>query len=137
MRDVYEVRRTNLRLLIDQWGGPKPLAKKLGYSKASFMVQMGGPNPTRKVTERTARRIEKALELPTGWMDKEVEAGGTGVNNAFVHDVIQTVAQEAEDRGIRLSPAKLSNIVMMVLEDAEGSNTIRPEYIKQLLQLMV
>lgn len=138
MRDVYEIRRTNLRLLIDQWGGPKPLAKKLGYRKASFMVQMAGPHPTRGVTERTARRIEKVLELPDGWMDKEVETGTVAsVNNAFVQTVIQTVAQEAEDSGIKLSPAKLSNIVFMVLEDSEGSNTIRPEYIKQLLQLMV
>lgn len=137
MRDVYEIRRNNLRLLLEQWGGPKPLSMKLSYRKASFLVQMAGPHPTREVTEKTARRIEKVLELPIDWMDKEVQTNGQpAVNNTFVHNVIRVVAQEAEDRGIKLSPVKLSDIVLLVLEDSGSSGTIRPEYIKQLLQLM-
>jgi hypothetical protein len=140
MRDVYEIRRTNLRLLIDQWGGPLPLAKKLGYKKASFMVQMAGLNPTREVTEKSARRIEEVLELPAFWMDNEVNLDDTmhGVDLAIVSASIRAVAQEATGMDLTLSPVKLADIVLLVTSDAEkNNNTIRPEYIKTLLNLMM
>lgn len=55
MNAAYNYGRENLRALVEQWGGPLPIARKLGYSNASFVVQMCGPNPTREVTEKTAR----------------------------------------------------------------------------------
>lgn len=65
MQTTLDYRRENLRKLIEQWGGPLPLSKKLGYANASFLVQMAGPHPTREVSEKTARTIEMKLELPT------------------------------------------------------------------------
>lgn len=40
MPNDYTNRRENLRKLIEQWGGSSTLATKLGYSNASFLVQM-------------------------------------------------------------------------------------------------
>ena len=71
MPTVYEYRRENLRRLIEQWHGPGALGAKLGYSNASFLVQMCGPNPTREISERTARKGERTLDLPVWWLDGE------------------------------------------------------------------
>ena len=61
-------RRSNLRRLAATYGWTE-LAKRLGYRQPSFLVQMAGPNPTREVTEKSARRFEKELELPEGSLD--------------------------------------------------------------------
>jgi hypothetical protein len=59
--DVYRTRRTNLRALAAQWGGPTSLAKKLGHSNGSYLAQLIGPNPSREVSEKTAREIERNM----------------------------------------------------------------------------
>lgn len=64
MVTVYDVRRTNLRRLMQQWGGPTALAAHLGHSNGSYLAQLAGPNPKREVGERTARQIEAKLGLP-------------------------------------------------------------------------
>jgi hypothetical protein len=139
MADTFDNRRRNLRQLIEQWGGPKPLSDKLGYSNSSFMVQMAGPNPTREVTEKTARRIEQTLDLPPGWLDAQPreQTGLAPVDMTLIATVIRVVAQSAEDDGIRLSPSKLGDLVAVVYQDAEShNNTIRPEFINQVLRLV-
>lgn len=136
--DVYGVRRDKLRSLIEEWGGPKPLSKKLGYKNASFLVQMAGPNPTRDVTERTARSIEQKLELPRGWMDKdEGPSTPATVDTNLVGAVIRAIGQEADDLGVKLSHSKLADVVLLVYSDAEVTGRIRLEFVKQVLKLMV
>jgi len=66
--DISETRRENLRKLFDKHGGPKALSARLNYRVPTFMSQMAGPNPTRNVSERTARSIERALALTPGWL---------------------------------------------------------------------
>jgi hypothetical protein len=61
-------RRTNLRRLAGTYGWTE-LAKQLGYRQPSFLVQMAGPNPTRPVTEKSARQFEIDLGLPAGSLD--------------------------------------------------------------------
>ncbi len=139
MNSVFDIRRANLRTLIDQWNGPKPLSVKLGYSNASFLVQMAGPNPTREVTERTARKIEDSLGLPQGWLDTPAgnQTEPAQVDMTLVSRVITSVAQMAQDERVTLSPAKLGDIVALVYSDAEiRSGAIRPDYIKSILQLL-
>lgn len=67
---IYDLRRNNLRLLIEDCHGSKNLAVRLGLSNPSFLSHLAGPNPQRVVTEKTARRFELALNLEDGWMDK-------------------------------------------------------------------
>ncbi len=65
---VFENRLANLRKLAGTYGWTE-LAKRLSYRQPSFLVQMGGPNPTREVTEKSARRFERDLGLPVGSLD--------------------------------------------------------------------
>jgi len=78
--DMQAVRRANLRALIEQWGGLRALARKLGYLQAPFLSQMNSGN--RAITEKTARRIESTLKLPPGWMDgqRAIAAGPAGAS---------------------------------------------------------
>lgn len=66
------VRRENLRRLADQHGATV-IAKTLGYASVAFLSQMIGPNPTRTVTERTARTVEQAMGLEPGVLDLDFE----------------------------------------------------------------
>lgn len=68
-------RRSNLRnLLADKSISQDEFAALLGWS-ASYVSQLvGGTRPTRWITERTALRIEEALGLPLGSLDKPLPA---------------------------------------------------------------
>lgn len=72
MPTTNDFRRENLRKLADSLGGPSALAKKLGYTNSSFIVQMVGPNPIRQVSESTARKIERGLDLVPGSLDAPI-----------------------------------------------------------------
>ena len=65
---VYATRRKNLRTLAREYKEDKKLAAKCGYS-AAYMNHLIGKNPSRMITERTARSIEAKLNLPAGWLD--------------------------------------------------------------------
>lgn len=100
---------------------------------------MCGPNPSREVTEKTARKTEQVLGLPAGWLDEDPShnESATKVDMSLVALVIRAVMQSAEDDKIRLSPSKLGDIVSLVYTDAEyNGHVIRPEYVKSILQLV-
>lgn len=67
---IVTLRRENLRRLIKERGGAKAAAEKLGYTNASFISQMAGPNPKKNISEKQARTIEEAFALPEGWLDE-------------------------------------------------------------------
>lgn len=56
-------RRVRLQALVAEHGA-EYLASKMGWKGTTFISQMCGPNPTRPITEHTARRIEFELKLP-------------------------------------------------------------------------
>ncbi|WP_374312463.1 helix-turn-helix transcriptional regulator [Dongia sp.] len=68
---ITDVRRDNLRKLIDAMGGATALALKLKYANGTYLSQLAGPNPTRTIGEKVARNIEETLKLPSGWMDTQ------------------------------------------------------------------
>lgn len=70
---VQDFRRQNLRNIAEQYGGVTPLAQLLGYTNASFIVQMIGPNPMRQVSETNARKYEQTLDLIPGSLDTPVD----------------------------------------------------------------
>lgn len=69
---IYHRRRMHLQQLVDERGA-LAIAGALGYSSGSFISQMLGPRARRRITEGTARRIEAALGLEAGWLDREVQ----------------------------------------------------------------
>lgn len=70
MSKVAGYRRENIRALIDQRGGQTRLSKAMGWKNSSFLAQMAGPNPTREVTEKTARKIEEVMRLEPSALDR-------------------------------------------------------------------
>lgn len=131
----YANRRENLRRLIEQWGGPSTLAQKLGYSNASFVVQMAGPNPIRDVSEKTARKIEKQLGLPEGSLDQKAVKSAPKVKLTLLQSVVEYAAQQCQVAGVTLTHAKFANLVTMIYQDAEQHGGIREVFAKSLIEL--
>ncbi|OOG56144.1 hypothetical protein [Polaromonas sp. C04] len=152
---LKDYRRQNLRNLISDSGGPATLAQRLGYSNASFLVQMTGPNPNRDVSEGNAREYEVKLGLPNGELDKPVEipAGSIaprqrqrrrpspGMPPAFsveaATDIVRMVSQECDAEGVNLPMSKFADLVVMVFTDsAEHDNMARLDHVRQLVRLL-
>ncbi len=68
MAALYTARLCNVRALAAKMGGPVALAVKLDWDQA-WLSQLIGKNPSRNITERTARKIETKLLLPIGSLD--------------------------------------------------------------------
>ncbi|OZI58723.1 hypothetical protein [Bordetella genomosp. 1] len=69
MARVFETRRDNLRSLAQKSNGPAALARRLGITNTSYLSQLIGKQPTRNISETTARKIEAELGLSAGWLD--------------------------------------------------------------------
>lgn len=136
MKSVFDIRRDNLRKLMDQWGGPTSLALKLGHSNGSYMAQLAGPHPTRDVSEKTARDVERKLGLSSGWMDKPHKgAPGQPDTNALI-EVMALVQDVLEAEGMRVPKAKLAELVALVYERQQETNANENAYARRLVQLL-
>lgn len=137
MKRPTETRLFRLRQLAAQWGGPVSLAQRVGYSNASYLVQMIGPNPTRPITEKTARKIEEKLELPRGWLDNETDISQNlpAVIEDILVDVVRLAGTIAEDAGVRLNPAKFAEVVALIYQDAQRRGTIDEDLARRLIHL--
>lgn len=69
MSKTLQTRVDNLRRLIDALGGVGAVSQKLGRAGSSYLSQLVGPNPSRNIGERAARKIEADLGLPEMWLD--------------------------------------------------------------------
>lgn len=74
LKAVSQARRNNLRKLIGtaRYVTQVDLASALGVTD-SYLSQLLGPNPIRRVTEPTARKFEYKLGLRTGSLDHAAE----------------------------------------------------------------
>lgn len=136
-------RLTNLRRLIDDAGGPSSLAKKLGYSNASFLVQMAGPNPMRKVTEKTARAFEEKLGLPAGHLDQPSAPSAPPVASAppqsvpFTVDLIRLVGKVLDEEHVSLPPLRFADLVAFALVESEAQRKMADaDQIRRVVALM-
>lgn len=132
---MQSIRRENLRRLATQWGGVGKLAEKLGYANASFMVQMIGPNPIREVTERTARRTEETLGLPTGWIDTNTQ-DGPPLHDTRIVDLVRMVAAEIRQAGVTVDLEKFADVVALVYQHCESVGKIDPTYVKTIVGIL-
>lgn len=74
MKDIDEIRRDNMRLLEQEFGGPTPASKALDMSPSQFTNLRDGAKDSktgkrRGMRKETARRIESAAGKPAGWLD--------------------------------------------------------------------
>lgn len=129
---INEVRREQLKKLFVQHGGSKKLSELLGYSNASFLVQMAGPSPTRDVTEKTARKIEQTLGLPEKWLDSLEDASDQ--SSRSVIDVAEMLATALEKQGTHVQLPVLIRAAKFVSANAKAGS--EDDFIKELVLLM-
>jgi hypothetical protein len=140
--DISEIRRENLRLQIERHGATK-LASMLGYRQPSFLTQMAGPNPSRDITEKTARRFEQDLNLELGALDLPLGSDMSGPQAAtlaqsaeMVTDVVRLVGAICEAEGVELSMMKFADVVALAYVDTAEHGAARPDRIKQIVRLL-
>lgn len=123
-----DYRRENLRRLIAACGGPSAVADRLGYSNASYVVQMTGPNPTRPVSERTARTVEEVFLLPALSLDepvfvefssaeKPLDPPTPSMNAEHFVQIINAVVRVCDEEGANISHRKFADILSLVVLD--------------------
>lgn len=141
-------RLANMRRLMEEHGGPKALAAKLGYKQSSFVVQMAGPNPTRPITEDTCRKIEEALGLEEGSMDWPPGMTPTPapVSSATPPDpgsaardaqIVQMLAAVWSEDRLSLPVLKFGQIAAYAISEASETGRVpSPEALRRLVQLL-
>lgn len=134
--DMQEIRRKNLAVVSEQWGGPSGLAKKLELSGPSYISQMlGGHRP---ITEKTARKYEAELDLPPGWLDEERSGRPqpAPVDDRLFRKVVALVDAMLNEEKVELSRVKFGDLVIMVYEEHQRRGTIDEDFIKRLIKLV-
>lgn len=136
--DVHELRKKNLKALVRQWEGPTNLARKLGYQGPSYVSQMVSGN--RPITEKTARAIERALDLPTGYLDTahdiKTTARAVVLDTQLISRVVSTVGIALEEAHVKLHPDKFAELVTMVYEEAARTGQVDETFIQRIIKLV-
>lgn len=139
--NITEIRRERLRQLIERQGATK-LSTTLGYKQPTFLSQMTGPNPTRDITEKSARKFEQKLGLKEGYLDTPLDqdvdkkTSETSDTN-LVTDVIRLVGTICSDVDVALPPVKFADVVALAYIDTiEHDGVPRPDHIKQIVRLL-
>lgn len=156
-RGIKHIRRDNLRGLVEKYT-PAVVAEKVGWKTRSFISQMIGEEPCNPVTESTARRVEKAFDLPHGFMDvdhwvKQPVQAAFGMPNTpavktndytppidaiLLGDVMQRVAAVCAEMGATSTPARQAWLVTTVFADAlDHGGVVRDNFIRQLVRAPV
>lgn len=146
---IYDTRRANLRQITANWGGPTKIALKLGYTNGSFVSQMAGPNPTKRISEDTAREIETKLELPLGWLDADNSApmtqpGGLApivqtppLDAGLLAEVNKAVLVAVENMGVKERPPidKVADTMTLAYQHALATGRVDLTFVKLLVRL--
>lgn len=140
--DLSAIRRDNLRLLKERHGGQK-LAEMLDLKQSSFISQMAGPNPSRDVTEKTVRTLEKELGLEVGALDRPLGSAAEAPpmsaeqNIAMVSAAIRSIGNICVDEKVNLPTNKLTDIIALAIVDAmEHGGNLREDHIRQVVRLL-
>lgn len=136
MVNVYEIRRTNLRKLMAQWGGPTSLAAKLGHSNGSYLAQLAGPHPTREISERTARGFEKELDLPSGWLDRNHHQDTQHLDDTTLALCIRAVSAAVKDAHLKVEPSKFADLVALAYDNSQAVGSLDENFVTRLVRLM-
>ena len=134
MTTIYEIRRDNLRTIINDRGATS-VAKACGYNSPSYISQMAGKNPTRPITEDNARKFEIGLGLPKRWLDIERDSFGNQIAEKSPSPVKEApipittvdvdrftlvasiVRDAANERKLTLTTKQFTEVVSIVYDD--------------------
>lgn len=136
MKSVFDVRRANLRKLMEQWGGPTSLSVKLGHANGSYMAQLAGPHPSRDVSEKVAREIERKLGLSPMWMDQQHKGAPGQPDTNLLIEVVALVQDLLHGSSVKLSKEKFTEVVNLVYEQAAETNANPQAYARRIINLL-
>ena len=138
--DIQDVRRRNLRRLVQDYEGMNSLARQLGLTKGAYISQLLSDKPQRAISEKVARNWEKKLGLTQGWLDGNPENKAAitrqTLDAALLERVILEVAKAAHDLGVTLQPGRLSELVAMQYVDATTLGQVDPERVRKIVGLL-
>lgn len=140
---IADIRRANLRTLIEQHGGVSRLSEKLGYSSPSFLVQQAGPNPSREVTEKSARRFEQKLGLEAGYLDRNpigtsAAPAPVAIDTGVISDVIRLVGTLMAREQVSVpAPERFADLLALAVTDTlEHGGVPRESHIRSVVRLL-
>jgi uncharacterized membrane protein len=139
MSKTNQRRIRNLRAVAARYEQQNDVAKILGWTP-SYLSQLIGPNPTRPVSEKTARSIEAKLKLATGLLDSEApppELRGA-VSADLLDNVMVAVDTAMEIAGWKLSDEKYRALVSHLYKAhiKRGATQVDREEVDTLLRLV-
>jgi hypothetical protein len=136
MRDVYTIRRDNLRELARTWGGPTSLSRKLGHSNGSYLAQLMGPHPSRSVSEKVAREIERTLGLSLGWLDSEQTPSIARLDDETLGACVRAVGAALRDAGHKPDPIRYGTLVELVYDRWRLTGRLDEQFLNKLMELV-
>lgn len=119
-----EIRKENLRQLVQEIGSQTALGRKLGHNDGAFISQILGPKAGRNVGDDFARALEKACNKPRGWMDQEHgdrRAPVTGLPGSLTDTAIRMA------RFMDALPPEAREHLKALMEDLEPTITPPPK----------
>lgn len=130
MVDTAEVRRHNLRQLVLKYEGMNNLARALGLTKGAYISQILSSQLSDKnkrvLSEKTARKWERLLGLPVGWMDTPTDAFGAPlgpkgtINPALLTETIVTVLDALKAAKVTMGHDQIAELIVMQYTDASA-----------------
>lgn len=68
MQTVYEIRKSNLLEILEQFGSRKAFCERLGI-EYNLLNQYLGKKSQKNIGDKFAARVTESLNVPTGWLD--------------------------------------------------------------------
>ena len=97
--DMNDIRRRNLRRLVNQYDTQAEMARVLGITPQALSGVLTGQKP---FGEKSARSIERSLKLNLGWLDRnggdEHSPGIAGLDDETIHLAQEIQALTPRDR---------------------------------------
>jgi DNA-binding transcriptional regulator YdaS (Cro superfamily) len=139
MSKTNQRRIRNLRAVCARYEQQNDVVKLLGWTP-SYLSQLIGPNPTRPVSEKTARGIEAKLKLATGVLESEApppELRGA-VSADLLDNVMVAVDTAMEVAGWKLSDEKYRALVSHLYKahSKRGATQVDRDEVDALLRLV-
>lgn len=135
--DMNQVRRMNLRRLVSEHEGMNKLAQKLGLTRGAYISQLLMDPPVRDLSEKTVRKWERKLNLPTGWFDGAKAPQATpAVDGGLLTQCLTEVTASLKAAKIDLAPAQLAELVTMQYTDAAATGRVDTTRLNTIIGLI-
>ena len=145
---IQEVRRANLRRIIEQRGGISSVAKTLGLVGPSHLSQILSAH--RPFTEKSARKFEAKLGLVERAFARRSGHGydgdhreslvgvhrGVADGDAWTLALLLLAGEELERLKVKLSPERFARLVALVYEASVNAGAVDRTNVVKLIELM-